>query len=332
MNGQTFEEMMQQARNRREAESGSIQDMIAQARAKQDRELADWVGEITGVAPANRSTPQQNARPSREHQPHENLQEIVAKEIIKHNGIWHQHAEKQKAEVEEIKRQHNNEISTLKSQHDQAVSKLREEIAKKNTLLQEHQGKLKDYEQSHKAQLQQIEKNDQQIRELENNKRSLQKLNQDGILDNNSLKSSIQALQTQIELIQRQNLELSQVKIERDQLRQKVTKLENDLELQGEELEKVKNYNQSNMKKLLEMREKHLMDEPIKEKYNHYVHHIATCQACGDDFTSECFLVTLRCGHIAHEDCVRDWKESLGCDSREFTCPVITCKKEGVFY
>ena len=75
--------------------------MIRQARAKRDREVADWIAEITGVAPPNRN--HQAAAESRPERPApHNLEEVVAKEVTKQGKIWNQQADEYREKLDKM--------------------------------------------------------------------------------------------------------------------------------------------------------------------------------------------------------------------------------------
>lgn len=99
-----------------------------------------------------------------------------------------------------------------------------------------------------------------------------------------------------------------------------------------QDLEVVKEHNQENMSDLFRMRQKHLDDDFKKSKYSPYIHIKDHCVACTQDekFTTECFVVTLKCGDVLHEDCAMEWRNSLKEEDHKFSCP--TCRKVGTFF
>lgn len=224
MQNQSVDQMIQEARNRRQAENSGIEEMIRQARAKRDRELCDWIADITGVPAPNRF--QQAAAESRPERPaQENLEALVAKEVTKQGQVLFKQADEYREKVNQIEDQYKEKISALEKKHSQKVKELKTEISKKNSSLEEVQNRLRQFESTNQIQLQQIDKNKSEIEKLLASKEQLRNLHEEGILKADGLKESLKAYEVKIDDLQRQNFELNQLEVHRNQLKKEIQKL-----------------------------------------------------------------------------------------------------------
>ena len=326
-------EMYSQERYRQQTDNLVIIEMIKQARTQKDAELRDWIGQIPGVQPGGLwARQEQQNRPVRPagndwNDLDKRIAGLIDERILVNEKLRDHYDEK----LNKVRSDHQTEISTLKLEHQKLVAELEAKITSNQQKLEAAHSKLKTFENKNKALLERLEKSTKQVSDLKNSKKQLEKLKDEGLLENAQLKASVQALNVKISDLENEISEHGAVVQQRDSLRTNVDNLSAELAQSKKDYGELSRCNTENAQELFNMRLKHRMGHIKREYYNPHIHTQSEfCEMCfieKEKLTSEDFVVVLVCGHVVHEKCANNWKSR--CDLEEpkipFRCPACGC-------